>query len=118
MKELDELKDIFLASDVDAEDYQDNLDKITEWENALTSSEAFASWQTHDVTLQVMEKARSAYKDFAIQLATNRTLTEAQRMRLWALQDASMWMLSLIAQDVSSEITQIHSEIRTAINAT
>lgn len=117
IQDLEKLKEIFLAGDIDAEDYEDNLQRIKEWESDLRKSEDFLGWQGSDVSKQILRQAREAYKDLGLQLATSRSLTEAERYGLWGKQDAALWLISMIAKDAKSEIAQIHGQIRQALNA-
>lgn len=114
MKELDQLKEIFL-SDVDDETLTENEEKIREWENALIQNEAFLGWREHDVTREIVSQAKTSYKNHAMQLATNRGLSEAQRQSLFAKQDACLFLLSLTEIDAQGAIAQIHREIRAAL---
>lgn len=114
-KDLEKLKEIFLSSDVDSEDYEDNLRLVTEWETSLRESEDFASWQESDVTKIIIRQAKDTYKDNAMQLMINRNMTEEERKAIWSKQDAVLWLLSLIEKDVKGVITQIQSEIRRAL---
>ncbi len=116
-KDLQKLKEIFLASDVDSEDYEDNLKLVTEWETSLRENEDFASWQESDVTKMIIKQAKDSYKDNAMQLMLKRNMTEEERKSLWSKQDAFLWLLSLIEKDVKGTITQIQSEIRRALKA-
>lgn len=113
--QIDKLKEIYLANDVDSEDYADNLARITEWESALRKNEDFVSWQESDVTKNIYQQAKETYKEAAMQLWRDRTLTDAQRATLWAKQDAALWIISMIAKDAKSEITYIQTEIRKAL---
>lgn len=115
MKELDQLRAIFLADDVDPEDRADNERRIKEWEQALLSSEALLSWRDHDVTKQIAHKAKEEYKHTVLELGT-KPLTPEMRAHLFALQDAAKWMLSLTEVDAKNTIEQIHKEIQAALN--
>jgi len=115
--ELDKLKAKFLASDVDEETRTANEEDIRAWEQALIQSEAFIGWRDHDITRQIVGKAKESYKDFAFQLMQNRNLTETQRLSLFARQDACTFILSLTEIDAKSTIVQIHKDIRHALNA-
>lgn len=117
MQDLEKVKDLFL-SDVDAEDYQDNLEIIKSWEKDLLQNEAFSSWQDNDVSKNIIKKLKESYVEFAIELSSNRKLTDEQRTTLWAKQDACAWLLSVINPNVKSDIEQIEKEIKTALNAT
>lgn len=117
MKELDELKAHFLTDDLDEETRADNEAQIRAWENALIQNENFAGWVEHDITRLIVSETREAYKNHALQLATSRTLTEAQRQSLFAKQDACLFLLNLIEKDAKGTLEQIHREIRAALNA-
>lgn len=116
-KELDEVREIFLT-EVDEETRLDNEKKIEEWEIGLRTHEAMADWQDHDITKQIIAKAKEACKDIAFTLANDRRLTEEQRMTLWGRQDACLFLLGLAGEDAKARIAQIQKEIKTALNAT
>lgn len=116
MKDLDQVKNIFLA-DVDEETRADNELKIREWEQALIENEAFLSWQEHDITKVIILQVRKAYKEISLNLAVNRGLTEAQRMSSWAKQDACLFLLGLAEKDAKGTLEQVTKEIKTALNA-
>lgn len=116
-KDLDKLREIFLT-EVDDETRADNEQKIQEWENALIHNEALASWKDHDITKRIIQKARESYKQLAMQLWQQRSLSDAQRQGLHAEQDAMLWLIRLAEDDPKAEIERIHKEIAAAINAT
>lgn len=118
MDEIAELKKIYLASDIDADDYQENLDEITEWEKELFTNEAMKSWQEHEVTKKILAQAEESYIAISTQLAMSRTLSDEERKSLWAKQDACLWIISLASQDVKTALTDIKKRIKTALNAT
>lgn len=113
--EIEKLKEIYLANDVDDEDYQENLEKINEWETTLRTSEDFLSWQQSDVTKGIMKQAKESYRDLAMQLMTNRNLTETERASIYAKQDACLWIIALVAKDAKALIKQIETEIKKAL---
>lgn len=117
MKEIDKLKDIFLSDD-DPETVEDNRRKIAEWEQGLIENQAYTDWQDHDITKRVSAQARQTYIDCAVQLSANRSLDTVQREKLWARQDAMLFLLSLFEKDAKGELEQINSEIKRALNAT
>lgn len=118
MKELDDLKKIFLADDVDDETRADNETKIREWEQELVANENLAGWLDHDVTKDIINNARKSYIDLGVMLATRRDITEATRQSLWARQDAMLWLITLAEKDAKGAIQAINDEIRKALNAT
>lgn len=117
MKELDELRAAFLSPEIDSETRVENEEKIREWEQGLVMNEAFAGWQSHDVTRQIVAQAKQSYKEMALLLAENRHLKEGERLSLWAKQDAIVWLLSLTERDAKGALDNIRDEIRTALNA-
>lgn len=114
MEELEKLKEIFL-SDVDSETYEENITQIREWEQELFERESFKSWQEHDTTRVIMEKAKKEYVDMAKLLATRRTLTEAERQSLWAKQDACLLILSWADGDPGSAIENLRDKVTFAL---
>ncbi len=117
MKDLEKVKEIFLSPELDTESFAENYEKVNEWENGLRQNKDFLNWQQSDVTKNIALKAKESYKDNAMILMLDRTLLDAQRKSLWAKQDAIVWLLSMIDEDVKSKISQIHREIQTALKA-
>jgi hypothetical protein len=117
MSDLDTVKEIFL-SDVDEETLTENLQKINEWESNLRKNNAYLAWKGHGVTEELNKMVKSAYKDHALQLATNRSLSEADRQTLWAKQDACLFILDLTAKDAKTELNSVLREIKHVLNAT
>lgn len=118
MKELEEIRARFLSADIDAEDREENEQILKEWEQGLIHNEAYLSWQEHDITREIAKKMKNEYKETALVLAQNRSLTETQRASLWAKQDACQFILSLTEKDSKGQLEQIQNEIKRAINAT
>lgn len=116
-KDLEKVRQIFL-SEVDDETRADNEQKIIEWETDLRENEAIAQWRDHDITKQLAMKAKDAYKDISMQLATNRSLTEEQRFTFWGRQDACLFILSLTEIDAKGRIEQIQKEIKRSLSVT
>jgi hypothetical protein len=114
-KDLEKLREVFLASDIDDEDYQDNLDKISEWENALRSSENFIAWQKDDVTREILSRAKLSYRENGVKLASDRNLDQIKINAIWAKQDALLLMINLIEGNHESTIKQINNEIKQAL---
>lgn len=117
MKELEKLKDIFLNVE-DPETVEDNRKLIAEWEQGILENQAYASWQDHDISKRVSKQARQTYIDAALQLSQNRSLTTSEREKLWARQDAMLFLLSLFEKDAKGELDQIKMEIKRALNTT
>lgn len=115
MNDLDKLREIFLSGNLDDEDYQDNVRKITEWETGLRSSEDFLSWQLSDVTKSIVIQAKQSYRDNAARLMTDRTLSEQERMSIWAKQDAIVYLMSLVDKDARGDLEFIQRAIKTAL---
>lgn len=115
--DIERAREIFLT-DVDADTYTENLERITEWERMIRTNEAYLMWRDHPVTKDIAQKARDTYKDIAITLAENRALTEEQRKTLYAKQDACMFMLSLTDRDARGTLENVLRDVRHAINVT
>lgn len=115
--DLDKVRELFLT-EVDEETRLDNEQKIIEWETGLRTNESIAEWREHDITKMILAKARESYKDAALILALDRRLSTEIRERLWAKQDAYLFLLSLMDIDAQGELQRIQSEIRQALNAT
>lgn len=117
MNEIERAKAIFLT-DVDEETYKENLQRITEWERTIQTNESYLMWREHPITQEITQKAREAYRDLAIALAENRSLTEEQRKSLWARQDACMFILSHTDKDARGTLENVLREVRRALNVT
>ena len=116
MENLQKLKEIYLT-DVDAQSYQENLERITEWEKALIAHENMASWQAHQTTIDIKKQAKESYVFFCVQLATNRKLTDEQRISIYAKQDACLWIMTLGNDHALEDIRAIQRDIQIALQA-
>lgn len=115
--DLQKLKDIYLAEDVDSEDYKDNLRDITEMEKSIIENENLLGWQEHDLTKKVVEMARRGYIDIATRLATTRDLTEGERLSLFAKQDAMKWLISIADGEPKLILEKIDSDVKKALRS-
>lgn len=118
IQELDQVREIFLAPDQDEELLAHNRQVLAEWERSLSETSAFAEWQSHEVAQGVLNQARNAYKDMAMLLITRRDMTEAERLSLFARQDACVFIIKLLGRDARGELDQLQAEIRKELNAT
>lgn len=116
MKQLEELKKVFLSDDLDEETRKDNEDRIMEWQKSLLFNEAFESWKSSDITKHIIAQLKQSYREFALQIVRGRLLTEEQRKALWAKQDAIAWLITLVDHDAKTEIEHINSEIVKALD--
>jgi hypothetical protein len=116
MKDLEDAKRIFL-NEVDEETRAENEQLLQSWERDLIKNESYLEWKSHDITQELNKEVRKAYQDHAMTLANNRSLTEAERMRLWAKQDACLFILHLTDQDAKSAVDTILRDIRHALSA-
>lgn len=114
MKDLDTLKNIFLADDVDSETYDENLAEITRWEEAIHANENLLSWQEHDITKTLMQDVRKFYVDISLQLL-DRKITDERRKSIWARQDACLWILSLGSAKPKEDLKHINADIKKAL---
>lgn len=113
--DLDQVRQIFLAPDVDPEDQAKNVEIIRAWESDLRHHKAFAEWQELDITKSILAKAKQQFKDISLHLSNNRTMTDQERATLWGKQDACMLIISLMEQDARAAIAQIENEIRQSL---
>lgn len=113
-KDLEKVKELFLTN-VDEEDYDDNLEKINEWEKDLRESEDFESWQESDITQSIITQCRQTYKELALTLIEKRDLTEDQRRIIYSKQDACLFLLSLVYKNVKLTVGALHREIQKAL---
>jgi hypothetical protein len=118
MKELEQVREIFLAPDQDEEIIAHNREVLAEWERSLAETSAFADWQSHEVAQQVLSQARTSYKDLGMVLAERRDLSEAERLSIFARQDACTFIIKLLGRDARHELELLHEEIRKELNAT
>lgn len=116
MKDIEKLKEIFLADDVDEEDKADNLADIKNWESDLIKNKNILGWQEHDITKGIIRKAKESYKDLSLKLVRDRELTEAERLSIYAKQDAMLWLISLAGENPKSAIEQIDNNIKVALS--
>lgn len=116
-EQLEEVRQIFLT-DVDEEIRQDNLERITEWEQSLRLNSAFSQWQESDISKMLIAEFKTTYKNASLRLAQTRGLTEAERASLWATKDACLMVLSLLAKDAKSEVESVQKEITYALGST
>lgn len=116
-KHLKQAKELFLT-DVDDETRQENLDVINDWEKSISENYAFGEWQEHDITKRIVEEVRKTYVDTSMVLLEDRRIDQATREKLWAKQDAILFMLSLMSRDVQGDLKNIEGEITRRINAT
>lgn len=117
-KEIETLRARFLASDVDEEDRIENEKTLKEWEDGLVQNTVYLEWQNHDITKEIAAKMKDEYRDFALQLASNRMLTDEQRRSIWAKQDACVFILSLTEKNAKGELERIEKAIRQAVSVT
>ena len=114
--DLEKARQIFLT-DVDEETLADNAKRLSEWEQSLAQNGALLKWQQQDITQQILQEVRKSYQDASMQLALNRSLTEEQRNKLFATQDACLFMINIMAKDAKSSLEQLQKEIRYAVRA-
>lgn len=118
MNDIETLKSIFVNdTEVDEETRKDNLEMISHWEKGLRASNAFASWQGHPVTVDILSQARKSYTDTVLALGRDKRLTPDERSSLFAKQDAMLWLISLASKDVKIELAGINAEIQRALAA-
>lgn len=117
LRDIEKLRNIFLADDVDDDTRTDNEQQIVEWEKTLTENEAMASWQSHDITKELIAQAKRSYVQIAARLATDRSLTEHLRQGLWANQDACQYFIMLGSADAKGEMERVQKEVRIALRS-
>lgn len=116
--DIETVREMFLGEDVDEETRADNIAKIAEWEEAIRTNKAFDQWQNSDISRSIVAQVKSAYREFGLQLAMNRQLTETQRITLWTKQDACIFLIELLEKDAKSVLARVDEEIKQAINVT
>lgn len=115
IKEFDDLKSAFLLDDSEDEHYEHNRNALAEWESEILANENLLSWQQHEVTKNVIDLAKKAYKDHSITLAHDRSLNDERRKSLYALQDACLWIISLASGNPEEKLESIKREIEIEI---
>lgn len=115
-KDLQKLKDIFLSSDIDSEDYQENLQYINDIEAEIRNNQDFSSWQKSDVTLSILKLIKDSYVELCTTLYSEDELSEKNRQIILAKKKACAWLISLISRDVESEMKSIHGKINATLN--
>lgn len=113
---LEKLREIYIAEDVDEETRADNLNIISEWQSNLIKLGEFAGWKEHPVTTMIIAQAKKSYVDHSLLLARSRELTDTARNSLWGKQDAMLWLISLVSKDPKKEIAHIESLITRALS--
>ena len=115
-EDLQKLKEIYLADDIDSEDREANLEDIRNWEKDLIENENLLSWQEHDITKQIMERAKKSYIDLSLRLIKDRKLSEEARLSIYSRQDAMLWLISLAGDNPKSALEQINNSIKVALS--
>lgn len=115
-KDIEKLKEFFLASDVDSEDYQDNIEYLQSIENSIRENTDFNLWQDSDISKMVLGMVRTVYKDICITLYSEDEMPESKRIELIAKKKACIWMASLLSKDTKSELESIHGTIKSMLN--
>lgn len=110
-------KDIFIADDIDEDILKENIDEVNQWETNLIQGNAFLEWQGHDVTKQISAQAKEAYRDASNQLAFNRLMNEGHKNKLYSIQDACSFILSLTEVDVKSSLESLREDIKKRIQS-
>lgn len=117
MDELNKAKEIFLT-DVDEETYAENIQMLDAWEKELIESENFASWQSHDISKNILKQMKNSYVEITLQLGEDEKLSEKVRDDLFAKKKAISWVLSILDSDYKTAIEDLQKTIRNAIDAT
>jgi len=60
MTELDILKEVFLAPNLDEETRRENEDQIAAWERAFLEHEELRGWREHDVKERIARQAEDS----------------------------------------------------------
>ena len=116
MDNIEKLREIFLAEDVDSEDYEDNLRDLNELESRYRENENLLEWQQHALTQAVVKQAKEGRLEIALRLANDRELSNEQRASLFAKQDAMDWILNLASADPQKELENLDKEIENGLN--
>lgn len=116
-KKLEKLKEIYLADDIDSEDREENLKEIRDWERDLIENKNILSWQEHNITQEIMTKAKENYIELSKRLSTERDLTEQERASIYGKQDAMLWLISLSGENPKSMLEKINNDITIALSS-
>lgn len=112
MSDLDKLREIYLADDVEDDIRKENFEEILNFEKQLREIDDFARWSEHPVTKMIVAQAKKTYIDHSLLLARSRELTESARLSLWAKQDAMLWLISLTTKNLDNEKRGIEMQIK------
>lgn len=112
--DLEKVREIFLT-EVDEETLRQNKEDIDAWNQALVENRAYLEWQNADITRSISFQAQESYKDASMSLALKRDLTETQRNKLYAVQDACTFILSLTDKNAKESLGQLSKQIKQAL---
>lgn len=96
--------------------HPDALNQLLEWEKRFIILKATEEWQSHPITKELTALAKAELVRIGVVLATKEDLTDIERKRLFALRDAHMVYLALLAVDAQSEMKTIEQSINYEIN--
>jgi len=63
------------------------------------------------VTTRLIARSRKDVVLARVKLATDRTLTDAERTALWTLIDRSEWFVRMVAKDYAGELERIDRDL-------
>lgn len=113
-KDLEQVREIFLT-EVDEETLKQNKEEIDSWNQSLIENKAYLEWQSSDITRSISRQAQESYKDASMSLALKRDLTDIDRNKLYAVQDACTFILSLTDKNAKESLEQLSKQIKQAL---
>jgi hypothetical protein len=111
---IEQAKEVFLTG-VDEDTRKENLADITNWEQSILENQAYIDWQAHDITKSIVRQVKETYLDASVQLSKLRVLSEDNRNKLYATQDACIFILSLTERDAKAELESLENDVRKKI---
>ena len=91
--------------------YPEDVARIVEEEERLNTLLKDQEYYELPTTKRLIAMCRKDVATARLKLATNRTLTDAQRSELWLLVDSREWFVRMVAKDYNAELELIDREL-------
>lgn len=91
--------------------YPDDIRRIADEEDALKKLLQLKEYSQHEATKALLEQCRKDVIECRRKLATDRSLLGEPDVQadLWAIIDARLWFIGLVARDFDGEIAMIEA---------
>ncbi len=96
--------------------FPEDVARISEDEERLKTLLKRQAYAEHEGTKELIKLARRDILNARLRLASERSLTEAERTALWLIIEARQWVLSITAADFSSEIETLSQELEAELS--